>query len=87
MIFIRMERYLLLKADYAISTLFLKMLTLVKYNDGIFYPYKATRIQDLRSCSKLCFETKSTKLYVFKNVISEKFRKQFCFFTCILPFV
>ena len=28
---------------------------------------------------------KSTKLHIFKNVVSEKFRKQFYFFTCILP--
>ena len=33
---------------------------------------------------KLCFETKSTN-YLLKNVTIEKFRKQFCFFTCILP--
>ena len=28
---------------------------------------------------------KSTKIYVFKNVVSEKFTKHFYIFTCILP--
>ena len=49
---------------------------------------RVARIQKNSYCISLIkrwFEMKSTKLPIFKNVVCEKFRKQFNFFTCILP--